>query len=209
MDNEQPLMQKVRFCVSAVLLYTLTALCIWSLIRPGHSSGAQTPTFNQVQLQRAASNKPDFNLVVGRPVRLIIRSVYVYSPNEYVDVTVDQGYYSSADGSWTLSGYHAQFDMASSPANNFGGETFVYGHNNDYVFGAFRHHPPAIGAEALVYTANNRIFAYKFTHSQSLSPDDVSVLNYQGPPVLLIQTCTGSLNEWRTMYWFAFDKVVR
>jgi sortase (surface protein transpeptidase) len=98
--------------------------------------------------------------------------------------------------------------MISAVANNTSGDTFIYGHNNDYVFGAFRHITPTPGATAFVYTANGHIFDYTFDSSLNLSPDDTSILTYQGPPVLTIQTCTGSVNEWRTMYRFNFDKVV-
>lgn len=209
MNEEQPLAQKIRFCVTAVLLYLLTVVGVWAAVRPAHSAAAKPTTLSAAGLARAAATKQNFNLVAGRPVRIVIKSVYVFQPSQYVDVPIDQGHYSSTNNAWTLSGYHAQFDMASSPANNYGGETFIYGHNNDYVFGAFRHHPPIKGAVAQVYTANGHIFSYKFIYSQRLSPSDVSVLNYQGKPMLLIQTCTGSLNEWRTMYWFTFDKVVR
>jgi LPXTG-site transpeptidase (sortase) family protein len=141
-------------------------------------------------------------LVSGLPDRITI-------PASGVDLTVIPGYYDSSTDSWTLSGYDAQFAMISALANNEAGQTFIYGHNNDYVFGALRHVTPSVGAQAFVYTTNNHIFAYNFTSVQSVGPNDVSILNYSGSPSLLIQTCTGSLNEWRTEYTFAFNKVVQ
>jgi hypothetical protein len=98
--------------------------------------------------------------------------------------------------------------MVSALANNAAGETFVYGHNNDFVFGSLRHKTPAIGSVALLYTDNGHIFEYHFSAVTSLSPSDTSVLDYSGTPILLIQTCTGSLNEWRTEYTFQFYKVI-
>ncbi len=198
---------RLRFYGSVVLLYGMTLLsAVYLAHTPAVVVGATAYSGNRtVAYQRPIAS----DVVAGRPVRIVVPRVYTFEPNQYVDVPVDQGHYSSIDDSWTLSGYHAQFDLNSSPANNFGGQTFIYGHNNDYVFGAFRHHPPSAGAQAILYTANGHELSYRFVRSWSLTPSDVSVLNYQGPPVLLIQTCTGSFNEWRTMYLFSFEKVIR
>ena len=43
----------------------------------------------------------------------------------------------------------------------------------------------------------------------ALDGNGTVVVNYQGPPMLTIQTCTGSLNEWRTLFKFSFVKVVQ
>jgi LPXTG-site transpeptidase (sortase) family protein len=151
------------------------------------------------------SERPTVQNVVetsGQPDRITI-------PSEDLDLPVIPGAYDPSTDSWTLSGYKAQFATASAPANNVGGETFIYGHNNDYVFGALRHVTPSVGAEAFVYTTNGHEFAYSFQKTWSVGPYDVSTLHYQGPPILLIQTCTGSFNELRTMYLFNFEKVVQ
>jgi sortase (surface protein transpeptidase) len=139
--------------------------------------------------------------ITGRPIRLVI-------PGSSIDIPVDEGYYNPNDATWTLSGYHAQFDMDSTLANNITGETFIYGHNNDFVFGALRHVTPQPGALAMLYTSNGHIMEYSFQKSYSVAPNDTTVLIYDGAPNLTIQTCTGSLNEWRTMFEFQFQKVV-
>lgn len=203
MHDEHAWTQKVRFFGNAATLYLLTIVCAWYAVQPLHPfdhtrNVALTKTAQTPHLPAA----PKIKLISGRPVRIVI-------PSESVDLPLDPGYYDSATDSWTLSGYRAQFAMMSTLANNQGGETFIYGHNNDYVFGALRHVTPSVGAEALLYASNGHIFAYKFVSVKSLAPSDVSILNYQGPPILTIQTCTGSLNEWRTMYQFTFDKVVQ
>ena len=141
-------------------------------------------------------------VIAGRPVRLVVAA-------DGLDLPVDKGFYNSTDNSWTLTGYHAQFAMISTLANNIGGETFIYGHNNNYVFGAFRHATPPVGTQALLYTDNGHTFAYKFVSAASIGPDATSILEYSGPSILMIQTCTGSLNEWRTEYRFDFVRVVQ
>lgn len=192
---------KLRYYSNVSIVYVLTIAFLAFAIHPQlFEPRVQTAALTRAQQQPQLPHNTKAALVAGRPVRIVI-------PDSHVDLPVDEGYYSSATNSWTLSGYRAQFAMISSLANNQGGDTFIYGHNNNYVFGALRHVTPASGAPALIYTENGHIFAYKFQSVSSLEPNDTTVLTYDGPPILTIQTCTGSLDEWRTMYRFDFDKV--
>jgi LPXTG-site transpeptidase (sortase) family protein len=197
-SSQISLLQRIRFYMSGALLYGLSIACIGFALHTPRVAASTVTLAKKVTVTAA----PKITVISGRPVRIVI-------PSEDVDLPLIPGTYDRADDSWTLSGYEAQFASSSTPANNVGGETFIYGHNNDYVFGALRHVTPTVGAEALVYTENRHIFAYKFQKTWSVGPDDVTTIDYQGPPVLLIQTCTGSLNELRTMYLFDFEKVVR
>lgn len=195
--------RRVRFYGTVLVVYVLTVFVIWYVIQPNglvnRTSALVLPPAAQ---QPHIPVSPHGHLVYGRPVRIVI-------PKSSVDLPVDPGYYDSNTGSWTLSGYRAQFAMVSTLANNVTGDTFIYGHNNNYVFGALRHVTPTVGAPALIYTDNGHIFEYAFQKSRSLAPDDTSVFSYNGPPIMTIQTCTGSLNEWRTMYQYGFEKVVQ
>jgi hypothetical protein len=205
MHSEHSLLQKVRFCTNIALIYLLTMAFAWYAVRP-------LSTFKLVSATNIAQKPlvpvaPDFKVISGLPDRIVIPDS---SWNGLVvDLPVDPGYYDAATGTWTLSGYRAQFAMFSSLANNFGGETYIYGHNNDYVFGALRHATPAVGSTALLYTTNGHIFSYSFVSASSVGPDTTSVLAYQGPPIMVIQTCTGSFNEVRTLYLYDFQKVVQ
>lgn len=194
-------MQQARYYASAAVVYILTILFVGYVAQPLLPFG----TARAAALTRA-SQRPHLpvkpHIISGLPTRIVI-------PASGLDLPVDQGYYDSASDSWTLSGYHAQFAMISTLANNYSGETFIYGHNNNYVFGALRHVTPSPGAPALLYTANGHVLAYKFVSVQSLGPADTNVLTYSGPPIMVIQTCTGSLNQYRTMYTYSFDKVVQ
>ena len=195
-------MQQARFVTSSALLYVISIVGIMAAISTPIVA-AKAPVMSQPaqrQLPKAAA--PKVVEVSGQPVRITI-------PSEHVDLPVIPGVYDPSTDSWTLTGYKAQFATTSEPANNLGGETFIYGHNNNYVFGALRHVTPSVGAEAFIYTDNGHVFAYTFVKTWSVGPYDVATLDYQGPPVLLIQTCTGSLNELRTMYFFNFEKVIQ
>jgi hypothetical protein len=196
--------QKVRFCTNIGSLYVLSIAFAWYVIHP-------LPAFRPISVTKHQKSQmmpaPSFNLVSGLPVRIVVPGSSW--DGRVVDLPVDPGYYDSATDSWTLSGYHAQFAMVSSQANNFAGETYIYGHNNDYVFGALRHVTPAVGSTALLYTSNGHVFSYSFVSTSNVAPDMTAVLDYKGPPVMTIQTCTGSFNEVRTLYEYNFDKEVQ
>ena len=89
--------------------------------------------------------------------------------------------------------------------NNHDGNTFIYGHNNKYVFGRIKSLQP--GQKAIVYTANNYMFTYSYLSNVVVEPGDTSVFDYTGPPILTIQTCSGNWNEKRQMYTFKFQNI--
>jgi hypothetical protein len=203
MQSSQSALTKIRFYGTVGLIYCVTCLFIGYVARPlsplDKSRTVAITRQSQQPRDPISTVKP---VISGLPVRLVI-------PGSSIDLPLHPGYYDSASNTWSLSGYYAQFAMLSTLANNTAGQTFVYGHNNDFVFGALRHQTPAIGAVAFVYTSNGHIFEYSFKTATSLGPTDTSVLSYVGSPELLIQTCTGSLNEWRTEYTFSFVEVVQ
>jgi LPXTG-site transpeptidase (sortase) family protein len=139
-------------------------------------------------------------VTAGLPDRIAIPSVGI-------DLPVDPGYYNPSDNSWTLSGYHAQFAMPSTLANDYSGDTFIYGHYNKYVFMPLQNMTP--GAEALVYTTNGHVFSYIYQLSKNLTPTDTSILKYKGPAMLTVQTCSGAFFEWRQMFSFKFNRLVQ
>jgi sortase (surface protein transpeptidase) len=190
---------KAHYFLKLAIIYGITIFFGWYCIRPYHEVVSLTNLTKTTRTELEADQV--IKVIAGLPVRVVI-------PASAIDIPVDPGYYNPDTDTWTLSGYRAQFDMSSMLANNTGGDSFIYGHNNDFVFGSLRHTTPQIGAIAYVYTANGHIFQYSFSQVYSIGPTDTSVLFAGGPPTLTIQTCTGSLNEWRTMYIFNFDKVL-
>jgi LPXTG-site transpeptidase (sortase) family protein len=199
MDGEVhsvPMLRKVRYYSSVLALYVLTLL--FALSASGCIPMPWQKSVSAIVPLIVSDAKPVKPITVGKPVRIIVSSLGI-------DLPVDEGFYSATDASWTLSGYHAQFAMLSNYANDTEGNTFIYGHNNKYVFGPIKN--INAGSEALVYTDNGHVFSYIFEQSYAVTPDNTSVLTYQGPPILTIQTCSGNWNEQRQMYTFKFRKV--
>jgi hypothetical protein len=196
------LLERIRYFSSVSGIYILTLLFAVIVFRPYISHPSHiiaAKYYTPASLELIASGR---NLVYGQPSRIVI-------PSSNIDIPVNPGSYNASQGSWSLSGYYAQYATISALANNVAGDTFIYGHNNDFVFGSLRHDTPTEGAEALIYTSNGHILEYSFENSFSLAPDDTSILDYSGPPILTVQTCTGSVNEWRTMYRFDYVRTLQ
>lgn len=117
-----------------------------------------------------------------------------------IDLPILPGAYDSASDSWTLTGNKAHFATITRPANNGGGNTFVYGHNNKDVFGPLRRIQP--GTEVVIKTDIGNTFYYTLDGIKTTDPSDVSLFTYTGTPMLTIQTCTGVWHERRQLYTF-------
>lgn len=184
--------QKARYISSVTGLYLVALLFAWFIFNPGVTRGGVVQALKSEPIPLSPYKK----ILAGRPVRVVL-------PDQAIDLPVDPGYFDSATNSWTLSGYHAHFAMVTKLANNHDGNTFIYGHNNKYVFGHIKTIQP--GQKALVYTDNNYVFTYTYLNTVGVGPDDTSVFDYSGPPILTIQTCSGNWNEVRQMYNFKFQ----
>ena len=196
MKNGLFTLKKARFYFKLISYYMLTLAFMILAVRPA------TPHANANLLKQEKSLQSELPaLVAGKPVRIVI-------PDSKVDLIIDDGFYTPSSNTWTLSGTRAHFAHLSSLANNQKGLTLIYGHNNNNVFGALRKVTPNPGALAYIYTENGKVFEYAYESVYSVTPNDTSALSYEGPPILTILTCTGSLDEWRTLYKFNFVRVL-
>lgn len=207
-SNELSTFKKVRFALCVSLFYIATITGAWLTLYPASprdtsaSALVQRVSVHSPAVAQASST-PKPKLISGQPVRIVIASAGI-------DLPVDEGYYHPENDSWTLSPTHAHFAMMSAISNNVSGNTFIYGHGTDAVFGTLGAHTPAPDTEAIVYTDNNHIFSYRFDSTRKLTPKDTYILDsYNGPSILTLQTCTGSFSEWRSMFQFHFDKVIQ
>ena len=139
---------------------------------------------------------PGVPLITGKPVSISIPSVQI-------NVPVIDGSYNKTTNQWTLTLDKAQFATMSVMPNNLSGDTFIYGHYRPEVFAYLHHIKP--GATAVITTDNGYQFTYTFNKTYATQPTDTSVLDYQGPPLLTVQTCSGTWFQNRQMYLFAYD----
>ncbi|HEY8886792.1 MAG TPA: sortase [Candidatus Microsaccharimonas sp.] len=129
----------------------------------------------------------------GTPTRIVIPSIGV-------DVGVGVGSYNPSDGTWTLDNERAFYADASVPVNNNNGVTLIYGHARRAVFG--RLGEVTDGSDATVYTDTGYSFHYIYESKQDVSPTDISILRDDGAPTLVLQTCSGPWDAYRTLVSF-------
>lgn len=134
----------------------------------------------------------------GVPIRIVI-------PSLLIDLPVDVGTYNQDSGSWTVDATRAYYADASMPVNNSNGLTLIYGHAQSSVFETLPQIQP--DAEALIYTNTGYIFHYRHTSVRVVQPTDVSVFTPNGPPKLVLQTCTGVYSELRALYSFKLTSI--
>ena len=182
----------------------LVAIFVVNLFAIAGAVYAFAPTYNSYQnleLKKVSIQKPNSdmpNLIIGKPVRLII-------PSAKIDIEVIDGSYNSVTKNWTLSDDKAHFALMSSEANNMAGNTFIYGHNSRKVFAPL--YRAKLGDIATVKTGNGKTFNYKLLYTKEVSPEDVSVFEYKGKSILTIQTCKGSWYDKRKLFIFEFAGV--
>lgn len=136
--------------------------------------------------------------IKGTPVRIVI-------PSLAIDLSVGVGSYNPSDNDWTVDATKAYYADTSLPVNDSNGRTLIYGHAQAPVFAALVNLP--VQAEAEVYTDNGYVFHYVYASMRKVVPTDTSVFGADGPPTLVLQTCTGPWDAYRALYSFTFEAV--
>jgi LPXTG-site transpeptidase (sortase) family protein len=177
------------FC-GGLLLATPTGI---SLIEQQQAL-ATTPTI--IHTSPIVASDPTETVVTGTPIHISVPSVNI-------DVDIANGVYNPRTATWTLTENTAFFASITNPANNIGGNTFIYGHDSTKIFGNLRQIKAS--ATATITTANGYVFVYTFVSTEKVEPSDVAVLNYNGTtPRLTLQTCPGVPNLTRQIFYFDF-----
>lgn len=161
-----------------------------------HYNPTAVPAAPKAELPATAVEQP---VLSGEPVRIIVPAVAVALP-------VANGYYDVVKQTWTLSRTEAMYATVTPLPNNQSGNTFIYGHALTEVFG--RLPQLRLGDQAQVQTRNGYTFTYRLASQRVTEPTDVSLFDYQGPPILTLQTCTGILSEKRQLFVFDFVEAI-
>ena len=135
--------------------------------------------------------------ISGIPNRILI-------PRLGIDLPVVVG--SQTNSGWSVAPSNANWADQTARANNYHGQTLIYGHNNRRVFGSTLSLNP--GDTAYVYTVNGHSFKYAFSSSEDISPyakDVFSRLASSGPGLVLM-TCDGQAFQFRHFMTFSLVK---
>lgn len=190
----------VRYYGSVTLVYGATLLFVVYVYNPDMLQSRVRSEPANLALEnmpvQPVAEEPAKVIKMGKPIRLLV-------PKIDRDIRVMEGHYDESDGSWTLvdGKIETYFAMPSALANDYGGNTIIYGHSNRFVFSPLKN--LVLGDIAEVHTDNGHVFRYAFADSREIQPDDVSDFTLEGPPQLILQTCTGNWYEKRGMYRFS------
>lgn len=187
----------IKFYSVFAVLNLLVGVAFFALSTPRNVEAqplAEKPATMTIQkvklLQRQA--------VQGVPTRIVVPSVTI-------DVGVATGSYDPSNNSWTLDNTEAFYADISVPVNDNNGVTLIYGHARSAVFSRILQLTD--GAQATVYTDNGNVFHYVYQSRQDVDPTDLSVVRADGPPTLMLQTCSGPFDAYRTMISFKLVSV--
>lgn len=181
-----------EFYVGLSTINILVLLVLMVLLAPSPEPVlAQSPPVTR-QLSHKTQKPP---AVVGTPVKIEV-------PDLGVDLTVAIGTYSEATGEWTLNDSQAFYADMSMPINDVNGTTLIYAHATSNLFAPLAGLRP--GMNIYVTTNTSRLFLYQYTSLDVVSPEDTTVFTADGPPTLVLQTCSGAWDAYRTLYRFGF-----
>ncbi|MBA3757416.1 sortase [Candidatus Saccharibacteria bacterium] len=194
--------QGIRLAARHLWLFTGAALIGVGLLSGGFDLIKSLGVDKNTQAHALTSNVP-----VQTPIPLISGTpVHISIPDVSIDLNVVPGFYNPDKKSWTLSLKNAHFATITSKSNNKEGNTFIYAHNRKGVFNSLPKILP--GAQAVVKTDSGHSFVYTFESSTITSPEDTSLFQYKGKPILVLQTCTGAWYQDRQLFVFNFTDVI-
>ena len=141
----------------------------------------------------------DVATVSGEPSRLSI-------PSLNINLAITPGVYNAETKQWTLTRDNAQYAVMTPEPNTAGGNTFIYGHYRKGVFATLYKIRP--GEKAIVTTKDGKTFTYVFESSRTVAPErSEGIFDYQGRPILTLQTCAGVFFENRQLFTFNLESV--
>lgn len=183
--------------VAGMLIAVVGAGLLISMVRSMRTSEISTPSLS-ISPKALAATVP--TKIEGNPVKIDI-------PSLGISLDIIPGVYDSKTGKWTLTTDKVQYATVTPEPNNLTGNTFLYGHYRKNVFASLHTIKPE--AVATVTTDNGHVFYYQFVKSTVVDPTDSDgVFNYQGKPILTVQTCTGAMFQKRQLFTFDLVRVV-
>lgn len=190
--------ENLRFYIFVGLFFIMAGLLL-----------SAEPILHHWQKQNAQpffAGTPRNSAYVAKKASISGEPTHIDIPSVGISIDITPGYYDKASQTWTLSTDKAQYATITPEPNDASGNTFIYGHNRWEVF--YKLLKVQNGDIATITTSNNHTFTYKMTSRKDTSPTDSSLFDYQGPPILTLQTCSGFWYQNRSLFVFDFVKAV-
>lgn len=160
----------------------------------------EQPVRHNIFTGKAQVSKRDSNLMSGLPNRLVISDLGI-------NLSVAMGSYDKSRDSWPIDTTGAFYADTSVPVNNSNGMTLIYGHAQWPIFAGLVDIKPK--AKARVTTDTGYEFKYSFQSVRQVLPSATDAIVDSGKPVLVLQTCSGAFDTYRSLYFFKLESVRR
>lgn len=194
-------MKKIHLAVLIGLILLIGGgLLLFGIARSQETHLVVTPPTRSAVATTPAKTTPSASTISGQPTDISIPSLSINLP-------IIPGYYNAKSQTWTLTDNSVQYATITPAPNNSEGDTFLYGHYRKSVFENL-HNIPADG-QAIITTSNGHTFYYQLASVSVVNPNDsAGVFDYQGKPILTVQTCTGLFYQNRQLFTFNLERVV-
>lgn len=179
-----------RYYLSVTIANILIGGLFWLITRPAPTTHIPIEVAQSLPITRTSDADTG---IKGLPTHLTIASIQV-------SLDVSPGTFDPTDQTWTTNDSDAFFATNSVLANSSTGTTLLYGHARWGVFGALP--DLRLGDEATVSTNSGYRFTYRYVSKRDVLPTDTSVFTANGPATLILQTCSGAWDAYRSLYSF-------
>lgn len=179
---------------------TVFVVCLCILV-PAAAASSVKPA--AIQVRPSVSNstarveKQEPTPISGEPTRVRV-------PSAGIDVTVKTGSYDESTQTWEIDDQSAFYAETTVPVNDTNGTTLIYGHAIPIIFGALTNVNEGVAA---IVTTSEHEFIYEFESKRQVEPSYTDMLQESGAPTLLLQTCSGAWDEYRTLVSFRLKEV--
>lgn len=200
MVNIRQIVRATPLIVRVVLLYAVTATLLLGYFALTRSQQEATASVVQQQaLPRYESPRDGKTIISGIPDRIMLDRLSV-------DLPVQRGEYDEQTKEWSLNDEAAFFVTTTSLPNDNKGNTFIYGHNNQKIFGSLA--SVVVGDLVTIQTTNGHSFVYQYRDDSVVTPSSTEVLDSNPTsPTLTIMTCDGLWSEGRRLMYFDLVEV--
>jgi LPXTG-site transpeptidase (sortase) family protein len=117
-----------------------------------------------------------------------------------LEIAVETGKYDQESDTWNITDNSAYYAQESMPLASKVGNSVIYAHNKQHLFGNLKNLKP--GDTAQITDSNGVIHEYVYQKNIEISPSNTDVFYSQDTYNLILLTCSGLFDQYRTLYYF-------
>lgn len=173
--------------IASIAVYVLVGFAVFHTVQARHKEEERIHAYESLHM-------------AGDPVAL-------YIPTLGLQKKVEPGVYDFRTKSWNVSSKYPHFATLSARPNKIAGTTVIYAHNSAGLFKNIT--TLSAGDGVTIKVSDGRSFSYIFSHSELVSPTDISLFSEDSRPRLILLTCEGKNDEFRRLVYFTLQDILK